>query len=73
MEATFWGGSTLYAANGSILAQAPEHVRAVTAAEVILPSQRANALCDDFLREMPLPLSAVRALVPALSLQHLPS
>ena len=25
---------------------------AVTAAEVILPSQRANALCDDFLREM---------------------
>lgn len=53
MEATFWGGSTLYAANGSILAQAPEHVRAVTAAEVILPSQRANALCDDFLREMP--------------------
>ena len=52
MEATFRGGSTLYAANGSILAQAPEHVRAVTAAEVILPSQRANALCDDFLREM---------------------
>ena len=37
---------------GSILAQAPEHVRAVTAAEVILPEQRANALCDDFLREM---------------------
>ena len=73
MEATFRGGSTLYAANGSILAQAPEHVRAVTAAEVILPEQRANAPCDDFLREMACHYPLQGPSCPALSLQHLPS
>lgn len=52
MEAAFRGGSTLYAADGTPLAQAPEHVGAVTGAEIMLPGQRGNALCDDFLQEM---------------------
>lgn len=52
MEAVFRGGSTLHAADGAPLAQAPEHARAVTGAEVILPGQRGNVLCDDFVREM---------------------
>ena len=49
MEATFRGGSTLYAADGTILTQ---HVRAVTGAAIVLPEQRGNVLCDDFLQEM---------------------
>lgn len=48
----FRGGSSIYAADGTSLVRAPKHVRAVTGAELVLPQQRGNVLCENFLQEM---------------------